>query len=443
MLHLVVSRSTEDLAWLHQLPARCSVRIYNHGAPLDPGRLPEGTQVIPMTGGGASAASYLQHLKTAGATGADEHTVFTPGNPFVHAPAFLELLRQPHRWGDVQPLSIHGAPTTAQGRGIPPHRLAERDARDWIGAMAVRPERYSLCTWGSVHFMDEQAWRHAEHHRRQHDLPDGTNLAAHFYELCGLTRLAEDAADADIGLMAYGGVFAVRGRAIAALLADATPQLDQIATLCRADPHYPWVLERCWLHLFGLPYVRLEALARPTEAITPMATSLSRVVASIDALLARAEGEQLPQRARRVEAAAVAPARLQSLRDQARSALSAGDADRAMNLLRQAVQAAPQDVEVLADTAALAFQRGDLATAVPMARRALLLEPQHAASQFTLAMSLAALGEQHESLSLFDGLMHADSARGFRTEHPELAAIAARQSHHLLQQQQQRSTALA
>gem|GEM_PF-5321712 len=58
-------------------------------------------------------------------------------------------------------------------------------------------------------------------------------------------------------------------------------------------------------------------------------------------------------------------------------------------------------------------------------------------------MSLAALGEQHESLSLFDGLMHADCARSFRTEHPELAAIAARQSHHLLQQQQQRSTALA
>ena len=40
MLHLVVSRSTEDLGWLHQLPASSRVHVYNHGQPLDLQRLP-------------------------------------------------------------------------------------------------------------------------------------------------------------------------------------------------------------------------------------------------------------------------------------------------------------------------------------------------------------------------------------------------------------------
>jgi hypothetical protein len=57
--------------------------------------------------------------------------------------------------------------------------------------------------------------------------------------------------------------------------------------LLRSDAIYRPLLDRCWLHLLGLPFVQLAGLPAATVADTPAAVSLARAVASIDALLAR------------------------------------------------------------------------------------------------------------------------------------------------------------
>lgn len=392
MLTLIVSRLNEDLGWLHRLRLPCRVHVHNHGAALDPATLPDGVQVSAVPGG--AAHSVLQHLRAGGvaidAQGDPEgHTVFTTGQPFEAAPALLELLGDAHRWGDVQALS--GRPDSAA-------RPANR--RDWIGLAPVQPVHYSLATWAPLDHDDDATRRHARQAREALGVAEGANLSAAFFHVCGLPQLAADAAQADLGVMAVGGIFAVRNRVLDAARARITHRLDTLRTLCLADPHYGWVLERSWLHLFGLPHVRLAAQPRPAEAAPALHGSLARVVASIDALLARAEQPARTEARARIEAPAAltprAAAWTPELRARTQAALNAGDPDRAMALLVQAGEAAPVDAATLADAAAQALHLGELGHAVPLARRALQHDPSHTGARQTLATGLVAQAAARE-----------------------------------------------
>ncbi len=413
LITLVVAQlPAQDLGWLKDLPPHCRVVVHEHGGSgsgsgNDDGRaagddLPEGSQRIAMAGsGGGVMGRFLAHVLDAGVDPGEQHTVFCDGDAPRHAPALLQLLEDPQRWADVQPLSV----------GAVPAALVERDARDWIGALPVRPERYSLATLAPLGWHDPAAEALASHYRQCHGLSAGMPVMAHFLALAGLDALAESARQCDIGLLAHGPVFAVRGPRLSALRALPGDALQRLQLLCRADPQLRALAERAVLHLCGLPMVQLDALPRPVEALTPTSLGMARIVASIDALLARAENPS------------------------AETAPQASDA-----LAPVTPSEATRDADALGEAAMRSFYLGDLAQAVPLARRALLRDPGHAPSQFALAMSLAALGERVEAMVLFDDLMHADSAREFRGAHPDLTAVAAQQSHHLHQLDLQRRT---
>ncbi|MEY2653653.1 MAG: hypothetical protein RLZZ524_681, partial [Pseudomonadota bacterium] len=469
LITLVVAQlPAQDLGWLKDLPPHCRVVVHEHGGSgsgNDDGRsagddLPEGSQRIAMAGsGGGVMGSFLAHVLDAGVDPGEQHTVFCDGDAPRHAPALLQLLEDPQRWADVQPLSV----------GAVPAALVERDARDWIGALPVRPERYSLATLAPLGWHDPAAEALASHYRQCHGLSAGMPVMAHFLALAGLDALAESARQCDIGLLAHGPVFAVRGPRLSALRALPGDALQRLQLLCRADPQLRALAERAVLHLCGLPMVQLDALPRPVEALTPTSLGMARIVASIDALLARAENpaaERVEPLGTAVDLAPVmdetgheaghepgrepghdpgtdpAADRREAVRERVREAVAEGRAQDALALLLQATQADPSEVDLLGDAATLCFHRGDLAQAVPLARRALLRDPGHAPSQFALAMSLAALGERIEAMVLFDDLMHADSAREFRGAHPDLTAVAAQQSHHLHQLDLQRRASI-
>ena len=477
LITLVVAHlPDQDLGWLQDLPPHCRVVVHDQrgeAATDAVDGLPEGSQRIVMPGsGGGVMGSFLAHVLDADVDPGEQHTVFCDADAVRHAPALLALLEDPQRWADVQPLSV----------GPVPAERVEREARDWIGALPVRPERYSLATLAPLGWHDPEADALARHYRQSHGLGPGASVMAHFLALSGLDTLAAGAAQADVGIRAHGPVFAVRGTRLSALRAAPGDALQRLQLLCRADPRLRQLAEHAVLHLCGLPLVRLDALARPVEALTPTGLGMARIVASIDALLARAEkpgadgahnggpalasaiaSPHVPTQATPnpdldpVDAGELGPdtdlastpaaahagtdpaaERRAAVRAQVHDAVAQGRAQDALALLLQATQADPSEVDLLGDAAMLCFHRGDLAQAVPLARRALLREPGHAQSQFALAMSLAALGERVEAMVLFDDLMHADSAREFRGAHPDLTAVAARQSHHLHQLDLQR-----
>jgi hypothetical protein len=286
MITLVIARTDEALDWLHGLPAHCEVKVCNAGPGLRSADLLPGTEILGVRADAGCAGShieYLQQLQHRLATAEQHHldpngwTVFTPGDGLAHAPALMELLAQPQNWGDVQALGLR-ATTRAPARD---------DRREWVGGQPVRVERFCLHTLAPVGHIDREAELLADQYRHRHALPAGHNLLAHFLDLAGRHDLATSATLADLGLCAAGGVFAVRNDRLLALLQDANGTLDRLELLLRSDLTHRLMLERCWLHLFGLPFVAFDPLPRPAPVQAPASPALARVVASIDALLAR------------------------------------------------------------------------------------------------------------------------------------------------------------
>jgi tetratricopeptide (TPR) repeat protein len=389
MLHLVVARHQETLAWLHDLPAKTAVTVYNAGAPLDSEGLPAHVTVHAVAAGTAPIALFLRHLQQAAPPAADETVVFTPGDPLRHAPAFLELLSRHAAFAPLQVLSCREDSTAS-------------------ATPMVRGEPYALATLAPLAHQQESALRAGKAYRRKHGLPEGSPLLAHFLHLVGLTALAAQAADAEIGLRAHGAMVAVRGDTLAGALRTLAPHLDTLALLLRADRNYPEVAERAWLHLLGQPFVKLEALAVPgLPAVPAPAASMARVVASIDAVLA----QSAPRPAAPAAPAPVPVAHdTDLLRQRAQAAFLRGDASTAWELLQQALALAPRDIGLLADATQMAYAQQDTERALHCARRALAVDPGHVDCLFTLGMCLAATGEAEEALAIFERLNHGELA---------------------------------
>lgn len=285
MITLVIARQDETLDWLNELPTHCEVKVCNAGAALDDPHLPPNVEEI-STQASTPEGSHIEwlirlkdRLADAQQPGLDLNgwTVFAAGDALQRAPALLELLSQPQNWGEVQPLGLCGAGEAS----------ARDDRREWVGGQPVRIDRYCLHTLAAIGRFDAQAQPLAELYRHRHALPAGENLLAHFLGLIGRHDLALSAGASDLGVSATGGVFAIRNDRLLALLQGNGAPLAKLEVLLHGDPVHRCMLERCWLHLFGLPFVSLAPLPRPTPTEAPQSRSLARVVASIDALLAR------------------------------------------------------------------------------------------------------------------------------------------------------------
>lgn len=414
VLTVVVARYNEDVSWLNQLPADASVIVYNKGAEIPAGTLRADITVHALPNHGRESHTYLYHLRHHFDAAASEFTVFTQGDPFEHSPGFLQLTRIAAYWRDVQPLSVQWV----EAKNIPPRHLVGSDLRDWVSDIPIRAERFSLHTWAPVAFFDKGAWGIGNQYRIDHRLPSGFTILEHFLELCGLQALADEVKGADVGVFSYGAIFGVRNTRIEHFLRQARPHLEKMELLTRADPNYGYIFERCWLHLFGEPVLRFPALRSET---------LDRLLDSDSFRRAQAEQQAGEQAANAGDSTAptVQPdAELAAMRRTAYDAWGRGKSVEAQALLSRALLADPLNHEVLSDLAAMAFQSGDPARAIPYARRALLVEPMHAPSLFTLAMCLARTGHGAEALEHFEQLAGGPTARAFREETPDLAALA-------------------
>lgn len=268
MHSIVIARYREDLRWIARIPNDFEIFIYNKGEPVtDPAVLAKAHHVIDRPNVGRESETYLHHMLTH-RRGDTDFTVFTQGDPFEHSPDFLTLLANWRHWADVQPL-------TCQWKGdenIPPALVLEEYGRaHGVARASVRPERFSLSNWGPLEFIDVGALRTNVDYRHLHgELPDGTNVASHFLDMCRLHDLANEAAKHSLGVFCYGAVFAVRNHRTLAL---ANRNLEIMIHFAKGAACYGYVLERMWLHFFGakfeltrLPVMALNAADGPAEA---------------------------------------------------------------------------------------------------------------------------------------------------------------------------------
>ncbi|WP_337271417.1 hypothetical protein [Oryzifoliimicrobium ureilyticus] len=252
MNSIVIARYKEDLAWVLKIPSDFEIFIYNKGdAIVDPRILEKADHVIDRPNAGRESETYLHHMLTHRRTDRD-FTVFCQGDPFEHSPDFLELLASWNLWPDLQPL-------TWQWRGeanVPPAVVLEDYERHLGGRLRVRAERFSLSTWGPLDFIDTGALRTSIDYRAFHgNLPEGTNIAAHFLRMAGLNDLAAQASVHAMGIFCYGAMFAVRNHLVAQLPSESIAIMIQAS---KGLPVYGYVLERMWLHFFGASFELLR-----------------------------------------------------------------------------------------------------------------------------------------------------------------------------------------
>lgn len=245
---IVIARYQEDLEWITEIPQDFEIFLYNKGdAIVDPAVIARANHIIDRPNVGRESETYLHHMLTHRRTDRD-FTVFAQGDPFEHSPDFLRLLQNWRDWSDLQPFTCQWR----SDRNIPPASLMEEHDRHLAGRPRVRPERFSLFTWGPIDFIDIGALQASVDYRFVHgDLPDGLNVAAHFLYMCGLTDLAEEASQHTIGNFAYGAIFACRNAIVAEL---PSRSIDIMLHLSKGHHVHGYILERLWLHFFGAAF---------------------------------------------------------------------------------------------------------------------------------------------------------------------------------------------
>lgn len=382
MLDIVVAHQGEDVRWIDDLPDHCAVTLYTDATDTPPLTVHRPVEIRQLDGLYGTCTTYLHHLMLDEQRSDARYTVFCNGAPQHLSPAFTDLLDTWPDWGDVQPLSWagvtrHDAPGGHDADLPDPGTNTGFDTRDWIDGLPVEAVRFSPRDLGAIGRFDRATFRIGRRYRQLHGLTDSTHLGEHFLQLCGLADLAESARQADLGLQAWGGIFAVRQDRHAEAMRHLRPRLPHILATVRQHPVHVWLWEQLWLHVFGLPFLRLDTLneqaaagpsapAVVTESPDP---AILRALASIDATLARTTRGAAPA--------------VPTIRTLPRPAAPPSRAEQAVNALRAQ----------------------DFLRAIALARQGLRDDATRPTSHLVLALALAALGQQDDVGEHLDALL--------------------------------------
>ena len=265
---IVIARYAENLDWVGQIPAGFSVHVYNKGETITSApALQRADRIVTLANSGRESDTYLRHiLGTSTFSDNDGFTVFVQGDPFEHSPDLLALLHDTDLWQARQPLSW----CWLQSKNLPPADILSRETSGFMAGSRVRAELFSLSSWSQLQFTDPGARTVCDMYLALHDLPEGTNIAAHFLHRCGLADFADQARQHLVGRFSYGALFGLRTSMLRAL-----PMASLELALEAANGHkvYGYVLERLWLHLFGEPFVLpTTGTAAAAENVSHLAT---------------------------------------------------------------------------------------------------------------------------------------------------------------------------
>lgn len=252
-LTFAVARYMEDINWLSKLPAESKIYLFNKGDEITHD-LPANVEVHALENEGRESGTYAHFMINFCDDIEDGYTVFTQGDPFEHSPDFLRLMKIRDKWAPLQPLTV----CWKKSDGIPNETILDEERQDWIAGCNIRKEFFSLKTYAPVNFFDHGAWGIGNTYVQRHNLKMGTNISAHFFNMCGLKEIAKRAQAADVGFFSYGAIFAVDNRLLRKFVNENKVALHKIEMLSKLHPNYGYMIERCWLHMFGEPFLSIR-----------------------------------------------------------------------------------------------------------------------------------------------------------------------------------------
>lgn len=252
-IQIVVARYKEPIDWLRQLSGDFSTIVYDKSRKTF--HWPSRYAVRNLENKGREAHTYLHYMLHDYAPGKFDHIVFTQADPFEHSPDFLKLLDRSGRWQDIQPLTWGYKPLA----GIPPRKILEQDVSEFIGDCRIRTEPYSLHSWAPIGHVDPGAIDILRIYNEVNGLEPGENICAHFLQKCGLEKLSREASGAHIGRFGYGAIFSVADKVLGDFVGSHRPQIEQMMEVSKQDHINAWMFERLWLHLMGVPFIRLPS----------------------------------------------------------------------------------------------------------------------------------------------------------------------------------------
>lgn len=385
----VIARFKEDIEWLTQLPENSIIYLYNKGNEIDTSKLPKNVKLKNIANYGRESNTYLHYMINDFIPNESDFTIFTQADPFEHSPDFINLVSNTEKWRDIQPLSL----LWIAEKNIPPLQILEDARGDWLENYAVRAEHFSLRTWAPLSFFDDGAWGIGKTYRQKHLLPTGTNIAAHFFDMVGLQKLKEQALNAEFGVFSYGAIYGVRSDLVRKFIYETDPRtFDRLNLLSRADPNYGYIYERIWLHFFGEPFLKFDAV-KNKDAI-----DLTKNIVDIFDYT--------------------------EFRDNAFYALHKNDPNEALKILKNAISIRPGNPEILCDISTVFFQQGNHSEAEIYSKNSILNSTNLSSSLFILAMSLSANGKINEAINIFEIISKGIKEKLFYIDQKDIADIA-------------------
>jgi len=242
---LIVARYNEDLSWLVSIPEHFRIIVYNKGREIqDAAAIKRISSIVNTPNVGRESDSYLRYLEKREPC-EQGLTVFSQGNPIEHSPDFSTLVENEAEWADIQALSW----CWKESLDVPPKTVLYSGNHGRLLGKRARSERFSLVSLAATSFHDKGSYGIAEVYRQAHGLTVGTNLIAHFLNLCALYEIEAAARSHVLGEFAYGAIFAAKNTVVNRLDPSLAPRMREVAS---SHFIHGYLFEKLWLHIFGL-----------------------------------------------------------------------------------------------------------------------------------------------------------------------------------------------
>ncbi len=246
---IIIARYNENIDWITEIPDFFNVIVYNKGNhDINKTIRNRINKLIDLENSGRESDTFLRHILEKDDFD-ENYSVFLQGNPFEHSPDIHEILGAIKNWDDIQPLSL----CWLESENVPPQKILEKETIFLNERSRVRPEMFSLTTWGPIQFYDVGIYKVYNSYLYRHRLSPGINIASDFLLRCEWPELAEVAQRSNVGRFSYGAQFAVKTKNLEKIpkhtLALAIQATNSFST-------YGYIIERLWLHLCGMPFIK-------------------------------------------------------------------------------------------------------------------------------------------------------------------------------------------